>query len=124
MTEKLDRNGTMTVTVVDRDLQSRLWGNGYRFISQVLKTIEISDRCPKCGGPRGKPRLQSYIEDGDPYSVSRWENPCGHLDRYEDVLKEVDHAVAAVRPNGGNPDTVREHFKILDMLHGCEDVDL
>ncbi|MBO6893424.1 MAG: hypothetical protein JJ866_15885 [Roseibium sp.] len=79
----------MQVTVVDRVLQDLLWGNGYRSINQVIRTVEISDRCPVCGGPRGEPRLVRYCEDDEWYDVSRWENPCGHLDTYANVLQET-----------------------------------
>jgi hypothetical protein len=79
---------TMKVTVIDRDLQARLWGNGYQSINQVLVTRDISDSCPQCGQPRGTPHLERYCEDDEWYSVSRWENPCGHLDTYKTILDE------------------------------------
>ena len=78
----------MRVTVVDRRAMACAWGHPglYRVI---LHTVEISDRCPVCGGPRGEPRNVPYCEDGEHYSASRWDNPCGHMDRYEDVLREA-----------------------------------
>lgn len=85
----------MQVTVVNRALQSSLWGNGYRSIRQVIETVEISDKCPVCGGPRGEAHLQRYCEDGEWYDVSRWTNPCGHLDKYADVLAEARNQPAA-----------------------------
>lgn len=85
----------MLVTVVDRTLQDMLWGNGYRSINQIIRSVEISDTCPVCGGKRGKPQLVRYCEDGEWYNVSRWENPCSHLDTYANVLLE-----AATMPGG------------------------
>lgn len=68
-------------------------------------TIEIADTCPVCGGPRGEPYWHHFCEDGDWFTVTRWDNPCGHLDKYADVLKEL------------NPRTPREeadHAEYLD----------
>lgn len=79
----------MKVTVVDRALQSRLWGNGYTNINQVLTTVEISDTCPCCGERRGKPHLRRFCEDDEWYDVSLWSNPCGHIDRYAAVIEEA-----------------------------------
>ena len=60
-------------------------------------TVEIADTCPVCGGSRGKPHRKQYCEDGEWYTVDTWTNPCGHLDRYPDVIREYRrrHAVAA-----------------------------
>lgn len=80
----------MIVKVIDRAMQAKLWGNGYTSISQVIKTIRISDKCPICGGDRGQPRLHSFVEDGESYSVHKWKNPCGHVDMYEDCIKEAE----------------------------------
>lgn len=79
----------MIVTVVDRDAQHRLWGKGYNSIHQILRTIEIADTCPCCGGPRGQPYFHRLCEDGEWYDVSRWSNPCGHLDTYAAVIEEA-----------------------------------
>ena len=79
----------MRVTVIDRDFISKAWGNGYRSIAQALATIDIPDTCTVCGGPRGEPRMQRQCEDGEWFDVSRWDNPCGHVDAYRDVLKEA-----------------------------------
>lgn len=51
-------------------------------------TVEIADNCPQCGGPRGNPYPYHFCEDGAWFTVSRWENPCGHLDVYGAVWKE------------------------------------
>ena len=67
----------MIVTVVER--------HGWKISTS---TIEIANTCPKCGGPRGKPYHYRFHEDGEWYSVNRWDNPCGHIDKYRDVLGE------------------------------------
>lgn len=82
----------MDVQIPDRDLQKRLWGNGYRSINQIIKRVTISDYCPKCGQKRGEPVLKRYCEDGEWYDVSCWQNPCGHIDKYQDVIAEAQHA--------------------------------
>lgn len=80
----------MIVTVVDRARQRELWGSpGYRSIMQVIRTVEISDHCPRCGGPRGEPVTRRYCEDGEYYDVSNWTNACGHLDMYAAVIQEA-----------------------------------
>ncbi len=51
--------------------------------------VEIADACPICGGPRGLPVLRPFMEDGAPYSVHCWQNPCGHVDFYGVVAQEA-----------------------------------
>ncbi|WP_444956765.1 hypothetical protein [Microbulbifer sp. ZKSA002] len=76
----------MQVTIPDRKAQEKNWGTT---ASQIpLKTMEISDNCPKCGGPRGIPYRHNFYEDGETYSVSKWDNPCGHIDKYRDVINQ------------------------------------
>lgn len=52
-------------------------------------TIEIGNNCPVCGGPRGKPYSYNFCEDGEWFTVDRWENPCGHIDKYGDCIREA-----------------------------------
>lgn len=85
---------TMTVTVVDRAAQAATWGYAPGG-APPLRTVEIARICPACGGPRGEPRHNRQCEDGEFYYVHVWTNPCGHLDKYEAVLREAD--AAAVR---------------------------
>lgn len=56
-----------------------------------LVTIEISNYCPKCGGKRGIETLHTALSyDGSrTLECSAWTNPCGHVDKYEDVRKEA-----------------------------------
>lgn len=77
----------MKVTINDSAAQNAAWGNGGGGV--VIRTVEIADTCPKCGGPRGEPKLNRYCDDGEFYYVHNWENPCGHVDKYQDVLLEA-----------------------------------
>lgn len=72
---------TKLVTIVDR-------GTGPSYQGITLETVRVEWTCPKCGKPRGPVRYRTFCEDGEYYSVSVWENECGHVDKYEDVLKE------------------------------------
>lgn len=82
MSESTD--GTMTVRVRDDGP-----GPGYTGVS--VRTVTISDRCPACGGPRGKDTVRghNFRVDGDWFNVDRWDNPCGHVDYYANVLAEA-----------------------------------
>jgi hypothetical protein len=68
----------MTVTVMFRDGWTR-----------YPVAVEIAGTCPVCGGPRGEPRGHNFYEDGDTFHVNVWDNPCGHVDRYPDVIAEA-----------------------------------
>lgn len=54
-----------------------------------IVTVEISDKCPTCGEKRGKPYGHNFCEDDEWYNCDKWDNPCGHIDYYPDVLKEA-----------------------------------
>lgn len=73
----------MTVRVVDRNT----WGT--RGPYPVIRAVTISATCPQCGGPRGTPRPYTFYDNGDWHTCDRWENPCGHVDKYVDVLAEA-----------------------------------
>lgn len=96
---------TMSVRVCDRGD-----GPGYRGVCIV--TVTISTRCPRCGGPRGfatvRPHRFHEDGDGDWYVVDRWDNPCGHIDMHENVLREARTAlpvdVAAALSDAGDAD--------------------
>jgi len=68
----------MIVTIVKRE--------GWN-VSTV--TVEISDKCPVCGGPRGLPTWHHFCEDDNWLTVNVWKNECGHVDLYKDVLVEA-----------------------------------
>lgn len=78
----------MQVTIVDRAQMDATYG-GPGFAGIALRTVKIRDRCPQCGGPRGDPVKNRYHEWGEFYYVDNWTNPCGHVDRYSDVLQEA-----------------------------------
>lgn len=75
---------TMTVTVMYRN--NWFGGDGWTYYP---KTITISAFCPKCGQRRGKPYQINQHEDGEWFSLDRWDNPCGHLDTYREALLEA-----------------------------------
>jgi hypothetical protein len=55
-----------------------------------LITVEISDKCPKCGARRGITRTKGLSYDGSTrLEVDCWTNQCGHIDKYSDVIQEV-----------------------------------
>jgi hypothetical protein len=55
-----------------------------------LMTVEISDQCPKCGAKRGVKRWSGLSFDGSRrLVVDCWSNECGHIDKYEEVRKEL-----------------------------------
>lgn len=66
-------------------------GDGWTFYPV---TVEIANTCPVCGGPRGEPQHKSFYECGAWYNVNTWENPCGHIDKYKDVLVEAGYIKA------------------------------
>lgn len=77
--------GVMNVRVPDRDAN---WGiPGAPAI--VVRCVVIPRRCPACGGPRGNAH-PVHIQD-TPVNLSwdRWDNPCGHLDLFRDVIAEA-----------------------------------
>lgn len=85
---------TMTVTVRDRSAESA-WGVG--ITAPVTRKVTISAYCRTCGRRRGEPRGLHQHDDGVWYWVQVWNNPCGHVDRYEDVLAEA--MFMAVQPS-------------------------
>jgi hypothetical protein len=84
-TENPPTDTTMTVRVRDRSAELP-WGVGPT--NPVVRTVTISDHCP-CGAKRGEPRNLNQCEDGAHYSVDVWQNPCRHVDQYEDVVTEA-----------------------------------
>lgn len=53
-----------------------------------LITLEISDTCPQCGGPRGKVFGTHSFDGSRRLNVDGWNNPCGHVDTYAQVRQE------------------------------------
>ena len=78
----------MKVTVIDREAMDAQWGQ-HGYLTPVLREVEISGTCPVCGGPRGEPNSRRTSEEGMVFDVDVWRNPCGHVDKYRDVLVEA-----------------------------------
>ncbi len=53
-----------------------------------IVTVEISNRCPICGGKRGEPHKSFSYDGSRRLLVDVWENPCGHIDKYSAVREE------------------------------------
>jgi len=73
----------MTVSVLDRST----WGTSFPYPMQ--REVNISKNCPCCDGERGKPKLTRQYDNGDYRYIHTWRNPCGHIDKYSEVLKEA-----------------------------------
>lgn len=84
---------TMTVIVRDHQTEKAWWGRGGPW-SPVLRTVTIDAVCPQCGGPRGEVRGHNQYEDGVSFHVNVWNNPCGHIDYYGEVILEADERTA------------------------------
>ncbi|MBT2453331.1 hypothetical protein [Streptomyces sp. ISL-86] len=75
------RPESMTYRVCDR-------GSGREYVGVRVVTATVAAECPTCGGPRGEATPFRFCEDGEWYDVSRWTNPCGHVDMYAAILRE------------------------------------
>lgn len=54
------------------------------------RRVRLLWKCPVCGGPRGEVE-QGFSYDGSRHLlVNVWKNPCGHVDKYDDVRREAD----------------------------------
>jgi hypothetical protein len=84
--------GQITVKVRDYSAEAP-WGVG--LTNPVVRSIVISAYCVVCGTPRGMPREIHQCEDGVHYWPHVWDNPCGHVDMYADVVKEAKEFAAA-----------------------------
>jgi hypothetical protein len=63
--------------------------------------VTIDAICPVCKGPRGEVRGHNSYEDGVPFHVNVWTNPCGHVDYYGDVIREAaEREKRLASPNG------------------------
>ncbi|MFB6963246.1 hypothetical protein ACFCYB_41430 [Streptomyces sp. NPDC056309] len=73
---------TLTVRVPD-------YGPQRAYVGVCIRTVDISSRCRRCGGPRGPVRAQTIVKDGSRLVCDAWENACGHQDDYRFVLAEA-----------------------------------
>lgn len=88
-----DTGEWMTVIVRDNAAETRLWNSGRWAASAptaIIRTVVISAFCPQCGRRRGTPHGFNFYVDGEWHHVHRWDNPCGHIDMYDDVITEAD----------------------------------
>jgi hypothetical protein len=71
----------------------------------TTRLVELDWICPVCGDKRGEVyRTLSY--DGSlRVNCDGWQNPCGHVDKYPDVLKEAQAAFEAQQQAEAAPDT-------------------
>lgn len=74
----------LMVRVVSRGTQ-----RGYEGV--WIERIAISAFCD-CGARRGTPYEHHFAEDGNYLTCDRWENPCGHIDLYGNLLA-ARHAI-------------------------------
>jgi hypothetical protein len=58
----------------------------------LVRLIILDWTCPICGGPRGTIYNRTHHEDGSTLLINVWLNPCGHVDKYQDVIEEADNA--------------------------------
>jgi len=56
--------------------------NGWSMRTPV---VEVLWECPVCGGPMGDPKDHGFCEDGDWHRCDIWENPCGHVAKYDQI---------------------------------------
>ncbi len=75
----------MKAVIMFRNNWKCIGGDGWTYYPM---TVEISDKCLKCGGLRGKPYPYRFCEDGQWFTVDRWDNPCGHIDLYPEMYLE------------------------------------
>lgn len=94
---------TTTVRVCDR-------GTGPGYSGVAIVTVTVRALCPRCGGPRGFDTIapHRFHEDGDWYTVDRWQNRCGHVDSYCAVLREARSETPAP-PVARSADYERHH---------------
>jgi hypothetical protein len=66
---------------------------------RTLELVEviIGVLCPRCGGPRGVVRRTQSVRRGALAYLSAdvWHNPCGHVDKYPDVIAEAQRLKVA-----------------------------
>lgn len=72
-----------TVVVIDRNT----WGTTAPY--PLARAVTVDWICPRCGQPRGEPYSKTFYENDDYITCHRWDNLCGHIDAYADVLKEA-----------------------------------
>lgn len=96
----------MIVRIVDRSG----WGTAGPY--PAIVTVAITDVCPACGGPRGTPVEYSFYENGDTHTCDKWGNPCGHVDKYDDVAREYLNGACSAEPSDqARLDVLEQHLR-------------
>lgn len=58
-------------------------------LRENLIQLTISNICPKCGARRAIRNWEGFSYDGSRrLVVDCWENECGHIDKYDEILLE------------------------------------
>lgn len=76
------------------------------------KLVTLRWICPVCGGPRGTPHKVRSYDGSQSMVVDGWTNPCGHVDKYSDVIKEYNERVLVRYPGCLYPDD--EYVEIFE----------
>ena len=61
----------------------------YEHAGMLSWTVDLEWVCPVCGGPRGEPSGGFSYDGSRRLVVSVWKNPCGHVDKYEDIRRRL-----------------------------------
>lgn len=59
-------------------------------------TVEVPWKCLICGGPRGEPTIRLSYDGSRTMAVHGWDNPCGHVEKYDTVRAAVLDGVGEV----------------------------
>ena len=57
--------------------------------ASVEVSVDLVWKCPICGRRRGEPFSTHAFDGSMRLYVDGWENPCGHIEKYEDVWQEA-----------------------------------
>ncbi|MDH5436190.1 MAG: hypothetical protein OEX83_05465 [Gammaproteobacteria bacterium] len=55
----------------------------------AVSMVEIFEFCPVCKGPRGQVMTRLFWEEQKVFECDGWQNPCGHIDNYDQVKNEA-----------------------------------
>lgn len=65
-------------------------------------TLTLPWRCIHCGGPRGEPFAGLSYDGSRRLAVHCWHNPCGHVERYDEIRTWADQHGITARAHIGN----------------------
>ena len=88
----METNNLINVTIMYRN--SFVGGDGWQYYPM---RVNISKNCPVCGKPRAKAYPYHFCEDGEWFTVDKWDNECGHIDKYKDCFFESDKLLKQVK---------------------------